>query len=102
MYCSDSFLISSRRQVHWDVEVMRVPSSFLKGSGSLALEVSEPGRDTAQPAPSSSTVDAVAACAVVLLTKTRIAPTAASTAIRAAATIDLRDRRRGTCTATPS
>jgi hypothetical protein len=44
---------------------MRVPSSFLKGSGSLELEVNEPGSETGQSAPSSST--AAAATAVVVL-----------------------------------
>src|SRR4051794_40319945 len=55
---SDSFLISSRRQIQSPVAVMRAPSSFLNGSGSLALAGSEPasGRPgSEQLAPSSST-----------------------------------------------
>src|SRR5438046_3021057 len=57
-YFSACRLISSRRQRHSDLAAKRVPSSFLNGSGSLALAVSEPesGRlATVQSAPSSST-----------------------------------------------
>ena len=50
--------ISSRRQRHSALVVMRVPSIFLKGSGSFALAVSEPTAGigpTVHPAPGSST-----------------------------------------------
>ena len=50
--------ISSRRQRHSALVVMRVPSIFVKGSGSFALAVSEPTDGigpTGHPAPGSST-----------------------------------------------
>src|SRR5215471_15016871 len=40
---------------------MRVPASFVKGSGSSGLAVSEPGRVTGQLAPASSTGPAATA-----------------------------------------
>src|SRR5947208_10966828 len=68
---------------------MRVPSSFVKGSGSLELAVNEPGRVTAQPAPSSSTGPAartppstIAVLAVaVTIPATAIAATATMTTV---------------------
>src|SRR5690242_16526471 len=47
-YFSASCRISSRRQVQSDTEVMRVPLSRVKGSGSWELEVRVLGRVTAQ------------------------------------------------------
>ncbi len=65
---------------------MRVPSSFVKGSGSLALVGSEPasGRaGTAQSAPSSSTPAAAMAAAAGGMTVT--APATASATANATA-----------------
>jgi hypothetical protein len=64
---------------------MRVPSSFMNGSGSLELEVNEPGRVTGQSAPSSSPV-AAAAAVVVLITVT--APAMTSAAIVSMTTVE--------------
>src|SRR5919201_1066385 len=71
-YVSASRLISSRRQRQSDLAEIRVPSSLRKGSGSLAFAVNDPGRDTAQVAPSSSTPvgGGAAASAVVVLAMT--------------------------------
>jgi hypothetical protein len=63
---------------------MRVPSSFLKGSGSLELAVKEPGSDTAQPAPSSSTP----AVAPRLMVAAVIAPATASAATASTTTVE--------------
>src|SRR5690242_3768398 len=63
---------------------MRVLSSFRNGSGSLALvgkELTSGRAGTAQSAPSSSTLDATAACAGVVLVITETAPATASVAI---------------------
>src|SRR6266568_8841460 len=55
MVFSANWRISSRRHRQSDVAAIRVPSSLVKGSGSLALAAKEPGSDTGQLAPSSST-----------------------------------------------
>src|SRR5690242_15863141 len=80
MYFSASCRISSRRHRQSAVLVMRVPSSFLKGSGSKELEVKEAGRETAQPAPSSSTPTAAEALVVLAATVTTPAATRAASA----------------------
>jgi hypothetical protein len=61
MYLSDSWRISSRRQVQSAVVEMREPSSRVKGSGSIEFEVSVAGRVTGHEAPSSSAVAVKAA-----------------------------------------
>jgi hypothetical protein len=53
-YFSANFRISSFRHVQSLFFVIRVPSSFLNGSGSLSSGVADPGRVTLQLAPSSS------------------------------------------------
>jgi hypothetical protein len=60
-----------------------VPSSLVKGSGSSELAVSEPGRETVQPAPLSSTPFAAAAAApagAVVAAVTAAASTSAASA----------------------
>src|SRR6266545_1155921 len=71
---------------------MRVPSSFLKGSGSLELAGDEPGRVTGQSAPSSSTAAAamLAALAVVVV----LATTVSAPAIASAATASMTTAQR--------
>src|SRR5688572_323343 len=57
MYSYADCKISSRRHSHSLLSAMRVPSSFVNGSGSLAFAVSEPAAgssDTLQDAPGSS------------------------------------------------
>jgi hypothetical protein len=71
-----------------DLVVMRVPSSFMNGSGSLELEVNEPGRVTGQSAPSSSPVAAAAAAAAVVVLITVTAPAMTSAAIVSMTTVE--------------
>jgi hypothetical protein len=65
---------------------MRVPFSFMKGSGSLELDVNEPGRETGQSAPSSS--PAAAAAAVVVFATTATAPATTSATIANMMTVE--------------
>src|SRR5690348_4669324 len=68
MYFCASCKISSRRHVQSDTLEIRVPFSLVNGSGSIELEVKEPGRETGQPAPLSSTPPAATAALDVTVT----------------------------------
>src|SRR5258705_5217303 len=73
--------MSSCRHRQSDVAEMRVPFSFLKGSGSWEFAVKEPGSDTAQSAPSSSTpIPAAAAPRLPVAAVTAPATASAATA----------------------
>src|SRR5690349_3284007 len=69
---------------------MRVPSIRLNGSGSFALDVSEPGSDTGQLAPSSSTPTGGGAAACAVRVRVRIAPLSTRAAIVRTAITDRR------------
>jgi hypothetical protein len=79
MYFCASCKISSRRHVQSDTLEIRVPFSLVNGSGSMELEVKEPGRETGQPAPLSSTPPA--ATAALDVTVTAPATTSANSAV---------------------
>jgi len=72
------------------VEEMRVPSSVVKGSGSVDVAADEPGRVTGQPAPLSSTGPAAATLPppVPVLAVAVTMPATVSTATASTTTIE--------------